>query len=229
MRKRMVFFVFVALFFFWEQRCGAAPIYGPKMPKKNQFFIGVQSHWVVRRSLEKEYGKMRSLQHFLLISYGFTEWLSLDLKGGAGNIKSKPSISNEIDYTSGLAGGYGVRLRLYEFDRSKIVFGFQHISAHPESSKIAETKHKAVLDDWQFSLLASHSFSHVTPYIGTRWSRTDHIHWIESDRKRERSDLTKGVGVIAGVEVPVHERAWFTVEGSLLDAESVAVSLTMAF
>lgn len=225
---KKIFITFI-LSFCIMYSASAAPIYGPKMPEKQQFFVGGQTHWVVRRDLEKEYGKMRSLQHFLLITYGVTDWLSIDLKGGAGNIKQNPTGSNEIDYPTALGGGYGFRLRVYEGDRSKVVFGFQHISIHPETIKVATTKHKSVLDDWQFSLLASYAFSRATPYVGTRWSRMDRIHWVNGNRKRERSDLTKSVGVIAGVDIPVTERVWMNVEGSVLDSKSIAFSINMAF
>ena len=36
-----------------------------------------------------------------------------------------------------------------------MVLGFQHISIHPHKSHQNGIKRKAVLDDWQFSLLAS--------------------------------------------------------------------------
>jgi len=228
MKNKKALLCSIAIFCF-VPLCFAAPIYGPRMPEKKQFFVGAQTHWVEKRYLEKEYGRTASLQHFLLISYGIADWLSLDLKGGAGSIRTKPSTAETIEYTSGLAGGYGFRLRLHEAERSKIVFGFQHISVHPESTQIGEKRYKAVLDDWQFSLLASYAFSRATAYLGTRWSRMDHIHWVESDRKRERSDFTKSVGVIAGVEVPMNRNLWITVEASTLDAESVAVSVTKAF
>lgn len=207
----------------------AAPSYGTKMPEKKQLFLGGQTHWVARRNLEKEYGTIRSLQHFLLVTYGVSDWFCLDLKGGAGSIEQKPSGGDEIDYTTGLGGGYGFRVRVFEREKAKVVFGFQHISVHPESTKIAATKHKAVVDDWQFSLLASYAFSRLVPYVGTRWSRMDHIHWVNSNRKRERSDLTKSIGVIAGADIPLSKRIWFNLEGSTLDSESVALSVNVAF
>lgn len=110
-----------------------------------------------------------------------------------------------------------------------MVFGFQHISIHPDDAIINDVKHEGVLDDWQYSLLVSYAFSRITYYVGTRWSRMDHIHWINESRKRERSDLTKSVGIIAGVDIPLTERTWINIEGSLLDSESVALSFNMAF
>jgi len=65
----------------------AAPCYGPKMPQQKQFFGGLQTYYVFNRTLENDYGKMHSLQDFFLVSYGVFDWLSLDLKGGLGNIR----------------------------------------------------------------------------------------------------------------------------------------------
>lgn len=221
----------LAFFFYISNFCYAAPCYGPKMPQKKQFFWGFQTHAVLKRKLEKDYGQIRSLQHFLLISYGLFDWFCLDLKGGAGNIKEDPNDgSDEREYPSFMAGGYGFRLRIYEEENTKLVFGFQHISVHPDSVKIAQTKHKGVLDDWQFSLITSQEFSKITPYLGVRWSRMDYIHWVDTNtRKRKRSDLTKSAGLIIGLDISLNEKVWFNLEGNFLDAEAAALSLNFRF
>ena len=85
----------------------SAPCYGTKMPDKQQVVMGFQVHSIMKRYLESEYGKVRSLQYFYLLSYGLNEWFSIDLKGGVGNIKQRPSTSSELDYPSSFAGGYG--------------------------------------------------------------------------------------------------------------------------
>ena len=207
----------------------AAPCYGPRMPEKNHFSVGLQTYSVLKRSLEKDYGKISSMQEFFLLSYGVFDWLSIDLKGGAGDIKQRGRSSSDIDYSTYLAGGYGFRLRLYNGEKAKMIFGFQHISVHPGTESVDGQKHKAVLDDWQFSLLASYDFSFMNPYIGTRWSRMDNIHWIDKSRKREKSDLDKSVGLIIGTDIPIGKKLWFNVEGQFLDATAVAGSLNFAF
>lgn len=226
MRKILV--CFLACFFV----CGlsyAAPCYGPKMPQKKHFFGGVQTYSVFKRLLEKDYGKVRSLQNFVLLSYGVFDWLSLDLKGGAGNIKETPKTGSRMNYSTYLGGGYGFRIRLYNNDKTKMVFGFQHISIHPHTASIDASKHKVVLDDWQFSFLVSRNFSRATPYIGTRWSRMDKITWIDRERNREKSDLNKSVGLVIGTDVSINKKAWFNVEGNFFDATAVAGSLNFAF
>lgn len=209
--------------------CYAAPCYGTKMPKKKKFFTGFQTHTIFKRYLEDEYGKVRSFQNFLLISYGVYDWLAIDLKGGAGNIKQHPVGSDEVDYPSGFAGGYGLRLKLCDDKNIKAVFGFQHISVHPEGIHLGAVKNKAILDDWQVSILASYDFKKFTPYLGTRWSRIDYIHTVADNRKRRMSDATKSAGFIFGLDLPLAKKAWLNFEGQLFDSEAVAFSLNFGF
>lgn len=210
-------------------KCYASPCYGTTMPERNKFFMGLQTHAIFKRYLENEMGKIRSTQHFLLLSYGAFDWLSIDLKVGTGNIKQNPQNSSEIDYTSNFAGGYGFRIKAYDKNKTKIVFGFQHISIHPKSTHLGDDKHKAILDDWQVSLLASRKFLKLTPYLGARWSRADYIHRNVGDRKRVMSDLTKGIGLIFGVDLLVNERVWLNLEGQIFDSEAFAFSLNYKF
>lgn len=213
----------------WACLSHAAPAYGTRLPKRFHLSVGGQMYVILERELERDYGEINSLQHFLLLSFGITDWLSLDLKGGAGDIEQHPQAGGEIKYPAFVGGGYGFRLKLYDHDRTKAVFGFQHISIHPYSVHIGETKNKGVLDDWQFSFLASHQWKALTPYAGMKWSRTDYIHWVEDTRKRKKSDLGSSVGGIVGVDVPLTQRAWVNVEGQFADVQAVAVSLNYAF
>jgi len=68
----------------------AAPCYGPRLPEKNKIAMGLQNYTVMKRYLKDNYGKLKSMQEFLLLSYGVFDWLSIDLKGGIGNIKQHP-------------------------------------------------------------------------------------------------------------------------------------------
>lgn len=207
----------------------AAPCYGTKLPQKKQVYMGLQSYSVFKRYLEDDSGKMRSQQEFLLLSYGVFDWLSIDLKGGAGWIKQHPGGIDELDYPAFLGGGYGFRLKLYEAKNTKAVFGFQHISVHPRTKYVENVKNKAVSDDWQLSLLASHDFKNLTPYLGTRFSRMDYIHWTNGYRNRVKSDLSKWVGLVAGTDITLTEKFWINLEGSWLDSEALAVSVNYGF
>ncbi|MFH0936008.1 MAG: hypothetical protein V1828_04055 [Candidatus Omnitrophota bacterium] len=208
----------------------AAPCYGTKMPGRNKFFTGVQYYNIFKRYLEhSENGKMRSQQEFVLLSYGVFDWLSIDLKGGAGGIKQKPLGLDQRNYSEFLGGGYGFRLRLYEKERIKAVFGFQHISIHPHTIYLADGKHKAVLDDWQLSALASYNFKKITPYLGARWSRVDYIHWLDGERSRIKSDPGRSFGFIYGCDIALTQKLWINLEGQAFDSQALAVSLNYAF
>jgi hypothetical protein len=222
-------FIFLFAFFILRYPCYAAPCYGTKMPLKKGLFAGLQTHAIFKRYLENEFGKVRSLQHFFLLSYGVYDWLAIDLKAGAGYIKQRPVTSSEIDYSTNFAGGYGFRLKLYDKKDTRMVFGFQHISVHPKSVHLGTVKNKAILDDWQFSFLVSRDIFKVTPYLGTCWSRIDYIHWTGSDRKRIMSDLTKSTGLIFGLDIPVSKKVWVNLEGQFLDSEDCSFSLNYNF
>ena len=218
-----------SLLFVFVSQAQAAPCYGTRMPAKNKFFAGLQNYTLFNRYLENEAGEMRSTQYFFQLSYGVSDWISVDLKSGLGNIKQNPQTRAELDYPSNFAGGYGFRVRLLDQEKIKAVVGFQHISVHPRSIQLGEDKHQAVLDDWQVSLLASYDLNSLVPYIGTRLSRVDYIHWNVGDRKRIMSDLTKCVGLIVGADLSLNDRTWLNIEGQLIDSEALAVSLNFAF
>jgi len=222
------FFLFLLLF--WVALpVYAAPSYGTKLPKTNQYFTGIQTHIIFDRDLEKELGSLRSLQHFLQVSYGFFDWLALDLKIGVGNIKQHPLDSDEVDYSSSFAGGYGLRFKIYEQQKQKLVFAFQHISVHPYSTDLEGVDNKAILDDWQVALLGSYDFSKFTPYLGAKWSRVDYIHWVDEDRKRNMSDLTNCLGLILGVDIPLNSKSWINLEGELISGQAFSGSFNISF
>jgi hypothetical protein len=219
------------IFVFWilNLHCYAAPCYGTNMPKKNKISMGLEYHSILKRYLEDNYGKVRSAQQFLLLSYGIFDWFSIDLKGGSGNIKQRPAQGDEVRYETGFAGGYGLRLKFFDKKNIKMVFGFQHISVHPYSKHVGNVKNKAILDDWQTSLLLSYSFKKLTPYIGTRWSRIDYIHKEGDTRKRKMSDFTRDIGLICGFDIPLAEKIWINLEGSAFDSNAFAASINYQF
>lgn len=228
--KRLSVIIWVSVVGLWSAKIvAAAPAYGTRLPEKFHLVVGGQTHAVLNRDLEDAHGEMSSLQHFLLLSFGITDWLSLDLKGGAGDIEQDPDNGNKIQYPAFMGGGYGFRVRLYDEEKIKAVFGFQHVSIHPYSVFIGNTKNKAVLDDWQFSLLGSYALKWCTPYLGAKWSRMDYIHWEEDFRKRKQSDPGKSAGLVTGMDIPFGTRTWINVEGQFLDSQAVAVSVNYQF
>ncbi|HDN85755.1 MAG: hypothetical protein DRP68_02020 [Candidatus Omnitrophota bacterium] len=229
--KKFLFCILVGINFLIGVKVFSAPCYGTYLPKRNKFLLGIQTHAVFKRYLKDTYGKLRSLQHFLLLSYGVFDWLSLDLKGGTGFIKQHPLNSDEIDYPSWLGGGYGFRVKLYHnpVDKVKVVGGFQHISIHPKKVYLEGVKNKAVLDDWQFSILISKNLNIFTPYIGTKWSRMDYIHWRDGIRKRKKSDLTKSLGLVLGSDISLSRKTYLNLEIHFFDEEAAAISFLCKF
>lgn len=228
--KNFLFWSVILIFDFYTLNFSyAAPCYGTRMPEKNRFFAGFESYSLLKRYLEDDYGKLRSQQEFYKMSYGVFDWLSIDLKAGAGDIKQHPVGSDEVDYSTNFAGGYGLRVKFFEKNNVRAVFGFQHISVHPKSRDVDGVRNKAILDDWQASLLASYDIKRVTPYLGVRWSRVDYIHKQADTRKRKMSDGSREVGFIYGFDLALNERLWLNIEGSSFDSEAVAVSINCSF
>ena len=207
----------------------SAPCYGTDMPKKKTLSVKLESYTIFKRDLENHYGDIKSQQQFFGLSYGFVDWFSVDLKAGAGNIRQRPTDQDEISYRTNFAGGYGLRLKFFDRKKIKGVAGFQHISVHPKSTQIGPDDHKAILDDWQVSLLGSYDFGMVVPYLGTRWSRIDYIHTFNGDRKRVMSDMTEDIGLIAGFNIPVNDKMYLNVEGQFLDSQALAFSVNYNF
>ncbi len=227
--KFYVLIIFVIMLFL-PIRVESAPAYGTRMPQKNEFFVGAQSYYVFERVLEANHGEIQSLQHFVNISYGVTDWLTLDLKGGAGNIDHEDESRVDLNYAMFVGGGYGFRLRVFEESRFKGVFGFQHISIHPYSRNIGEEKYKSVLDDWQLSFLASYQIKErLTPYLGAKVSRMDNIQWHNGERDRIKSDESQSFGVIFGTDFDISKKVWINIEGQAIDAQAVSASINMRF
>ncbi len=220
-------FILVVSLFSFPVTAVAAPAYGTRMPESRHATVGLQAYNIFYSKLEKDYGKISSLQHFGLLTLGIFDWLCLDLKGGAGHVHSRNAAAGDINYTPFLGGGYGFRVRVLEHEQTKAVIGFQHISIHPYSKVIGNGRNKAVLDDWQFSGLVSYELKALTPYIGGRWSRVDHIHWINDQRKREQPVRT--AGLITGFDIPLNAKTWLNIEGQFLDATAVAASINFSF
>ncbi|MCU0651323.1 MAG: hypothetical protein MUC39_00005 [Candidatus Omnitrophica bacterium] len=217
------------LFFSFLSCASAAPCYGTKLPEKNKFFANIESYSLFKRYLGDGYGKLRSQQEFYGMSYGVFDWLSIDLKAGGGTINQHPVGSDEVSYSASFAGGYGVRVKFLDKNNFRANFGFQHISVHPKSTYVADVRNRAILDDWQWSVLGSYSFKRVTPYLGTRWSRVDYIHWVGNGRKRRMSDRTKSIGLIWGFDIPFTQKIWLNLEGSAFDSEALACSVNYSF
>jgi opacity protein-like surface antigen len=208
----------------------AAPAYGTKMPKKNEFFGGFQYYEIFDRDLNNDNGNMKSRQEHILLSYGVTDWFALDLKASIGTIEHKAVNGTKTRYDQPVwGGGYGFRVRLYEGGPVRMVAGFQHISIHPESVRINDQKHNAILDDWQGSALVSYDLKKFTPYTGVRYGATDYLYRLNNDADRVYMDEDRRTDAVLGVDVPVNEKVWINVEGSFGAGEALAISVNFKF
>lgn len=208
----------------------AAPAYGTKMPEKNKVFGGYQ-HYVIReRDLNKDHGVMQSRQNHILLSYGVTDWLSLDLKASLGTIKHDSSAGSGVKYNEPLwGGGYGFRVRIFEKGPIKSVVGFQHISIHPKTVKGNGEKNNAILDDWQGSWLVSYDLKEFTPYAGVRYGTVDYIHYLDNSGDRHLTAEGRRTDLVLGLDVPLTERVWLNLEGATGGGEAFAGSLNFHF
>ena len=189
-RSLAYFLIILILFAFITKESFAAPCYGTDMPKKGEWFKAFEANIVFKRKLDKSYGRLKSRQYFLDLSYGVSDKLTLDFKIGAGSFDHKPTDSYEIDYGTHFAGGYGFRIGVFDNPDQglKGVVGFQHISLHPPTEKIEGDKNEAILDYWQISGLISKDFRFFTPYLGVKLSRCDVIHKLNREINRNKSD-----------------------------------------
>ncbi len=227
MRK---FFIILILLMLSSSLALAAPAYGTKMPLKNQFFGGVQYYAIFDRDLNNDNGDIRSSQEHILLSYGVTDWLSLDLKASMGSIEHEAADGTKIKYDRPLwGGGYGFRVKLYEDGPVKIVSGFQHISIHPRTVKRNGEKNNAILDDWQGSALVSYSLKKFTPYTGVRYGSADYLHRLNNDANRVYMDEDRRVDAVLGMDILLSEKLWINVEGAFGGGEALATSVNFKF
>ena len=203
------------------------------MPNAGQAFLGLQNYEIFRRDLNNGNGQIRSQQNFFTLSYGLTEWFSLDLKYTLYSTFTHEGMDGENLEKYGRpgwwGGGYGFRIRLYENGPWKMVTGFQHISTHPQTLKANGVKNNGILDDWGGSTLVSYDLKRFTPYFGVAYSTLDYIHRINNDAERINSDKHRYVGLILGVDVPVTKKVWINLESDWRDGGAGAASLNFRF
>lgn len=208
----------------------AVPTYGTEMPEKKTGEVGYQSHIIFRRDMTGHNGHLNSVQHFLDISYSPLDWLSLDGKIGIGDLYRNGGNHPKTDFNCGFAGGYGLRVKMFDDAKNKIraVAGFHHISVHPPAKNIENNKYEAIIDDWEFSLLASKAVGRFTPYAGGTVGFNDLITWTnEIDRKVRLSRSC--AGVVGGCSARVTKDISVNVEGHFVSETSLAAGIYCDF
>ncbi len=208
----------------------AAPAYGTDMPAKGKIRAGYQANIVLKHELKEGYGKISSGQHYLDVSYGVLDWLTLDGKAGIGDTDRKGGNVADVDYGYSFAGGYGFRLRLYDNEEHgvRIVGGFHHISVHPRDTDIGTDRYESFLDDWQLDLLCSKRFGRFTPYAGGKASVFEHVYRVNKGDRKRVSPKYNG-GVIAGFDMKVKDNVTINVEGRFIDEDAVSAGIYYSF
>jgi len=221
MRYALYLACIAALFF--ASRLDAAPTYGPDMPKDGKITMGYQNNIIFKHRLSDSYGKIKSTQHFLDLSYGVYDWFSFDGKLGVGDAEHEGASFQTVDYGYSFAGGYGFRIRLMDSEKykAKAALGFHHISVHEQDKVINGDKYESFLDDWQADLTVSRDFGPVDPFIGVKASKFDMVYNIDHGGRKRRPPKY-WTGVVAGCGINLREDISVRIEGHFIDETSLS-------
>jgi len=227
---RKPFMVFVFLFLALGHRHAlSCPIEGPNMPNGASPKTGVQINVMTDVDTKNVKGELRSRQIFLTLSYGITKWLCFDGKVGVGELTFDQERAIKMEYDADFAGGYGGRILLWDDKKSGIncILGLHHISVHPEDVEVSGIRYKAILDEWQGSVLVSKKIRNLRPYIAGKFSKIYLIRKIGEER--ERITPEHDWGFVAGADLDINDNARFNIEGRLFDETALTFGFNYAF
>lgn len=210
----------------------AAPSNGTRFPPKGDVELGYEYNAMIKRPLDRSYGDLSSQNHFYTVSFGALDWLSLDGKIGIGDIAQKGgSHLPKLEYNTGFAGGYGLRIRMVDYKEwgMRTIIGFQHISVHPRDRSADDDKYESFLDDWQISGIVSKDVGPVTLYIGMKGSDCEIVYKINKDNKKRRYSEYH-IGLLSGLELYLFDKkARLSVEGRFFDETALSASVSCLF
>jgi len=225
-RKALIFFIICII---TARTVSACPAEGPNMPNAKRWKTGLQANVMFDKDMKNIKGEVEAAQFFSTLSYGITEWLCLDGKAGTGEVKFYIKDSEKIEYPTGFAGGYGGRILLHDDKKSGIrcILGFHHISIHPDSAEMNGAEQKAILDEWQCSVMISKTVGRFSPYISGKFSKIYLIRRV--DDVRERVTPEDAWGLLAGTDFKINENARLNLEGRVFDEESATIGFNYTF
>ena len=208
--------------------CNAAPLYGPDMPKRGQWYMGFETNLVSKRDMNKGLGEAESNQYFYNTSYGVYDWLAFDGKLGVGDVEFDTVDVGPLDGDFGFAGAYGLRFKIYNDESKKLraIFGFQHISAHPPHEEVNSVKYTAIWDEWQLSLLLAKDLGKFNPYVGMKASQLYIIRRDNSEKDWSWNGSSDHFGIIIGSNVDLLDNCYINVEGRFIDETAFSAALT---
>lgn len=210
----------------------AAPSNGTRFPPKGNVELGYEYSVMFKRPLDRSYGNLKTQDHFYTLTFGVFDWLSLDGQIGIGDVAEKGGIHlPKLEYNTGFAGGYGLRIKAFDYDRwgLSLILGAQHISVHPQDRSRDDDKYESFLDDWQVSGLVAKGFKSLTLYAGIKGSDCEIVYKLNKhDKKRRFSE--QHIGLITGVELYLFEdKARINAEARFFDETAFSTSVSCLF
>ncbi|MCM8781909.1 MAG: hypothetical protein NC828_02520 [Candidatus Omnitrophica bacterium] len=208
--------------------CFAAPLYGPDMPRRGQWYIGFETNLVSKRDMRKGLGEAETDQYFYNASYGLYDWFSFDGKLGGGDIEFDTKEAGHLDFDLGFAGAYGARFKIYNDEAEKIraIFGFQHISVHPPKEKVGSVEYRAIWDEWQFSLLLSKAIRQFEPYLGIKASQLNIIRKDNFEDAWAWNGSRRHFGIVTGSKIDIFKNCYLDLEGRFIDETAFSAALS---
>lgn len=185
----------LAILLLFTQNVSAIPSEGNFLPSLHKTIWGVQFNNIFRRDFNKVEGKASTTQYFIKASYGITERFFLDGKVGVGNVSFERDDGLDLDFSTGFAGGYGLRYIVYENQKKKIksIFGFQHVSAHPFKDTVNNVEHRIIWDEWQGTWLFIKEYEKADLYFGPQYSTAQLKYKVDDLRRRLKSEDSWGM------------------------------------
>ena len=207
----------------------AIPTFGTLMPERGKYQAGGRANFIFEREV-KDYdsGKMSSYSYQM--SYGLSEWFCLDGLIGWGIVRAGHINEKELRYPVNFNGGYGWRAKLYKNEEQNIdwVFGFQHVSAHPNNQIYNGIKHEMIWDEWQLSTVLSKELRNLRPYCGMKWSFTYFISKQGHDRHRRLSNGYP-IGLVVGTDLRMNNYIYINAEGRFFDETALNAGFTIRY
>lgn len=210
----------------------AAPSNGTRMPARGAVELGYEYNVIFKRPLDRSYGDLSGDAHFYTVTFGAWNWLSLDGKIGIGDVAQRGASGlPKLEYDTGFAGGYGLRIRAFDYKPWGLrgIIGAQHISVHPRDRSIDDDKYESFLDDWQVSALAVKDFKPLSVYAGIKGSDCEIVYKLNKHDKKRRSS-EQHIGLIAGLEYYCFGgKTRVGIEGRFFDETALSTSVSCLF
>ncbi|MCG2712631.1 MAG: hypothetical protein L6416_09975 [Candidatus Omnitrophica bacterium] len=207
----------------------AIPSEGNFLPASSKTIWGFQFNNIFSRGFNKAEGKGTTKQYFLKASYALTERFFLDGKIGMGSISFKRNDGTDLDFSSGFAGGYGLRYLVYQDEQRalKSIVGFQHISCHPFKDTINDEIHRVIWDEWQGTWLFIKEWKKTALYFGPQYSAAQLKYKVDGFRRRLKAE--DSWGLMIGGNYRFMKKASISAEIRVIDEWAINTGICYKF